>query len=495
MWSLGSNDTSHPLPYNPLDGDSYGIYADVNCAVFCFDPGADIEAPDLSGIFSPPDLVNLSAGTYYEWIYTAGDNTWHPRQNMLMVPSAAPPASTYKAPVRVVAATSITQSGTQTIDTIAVVVGDRVLCAGQATGSANGIWIVAAGAWSRASDANTSALMLAGTIVPVTEGSANVDTEWTLTTNNPIVLGTTNLVFTISGGLRGSAAPAAISPTNIAANGASVRWAPIDHTHPMVSPYKDVCRLVATTNQTLSGLSAIDGITPNSNDRVLCAGQTTASANGIYNAQSGAWTRAADANVSSNMASGALVPVSEGTANADSLWSLTTNNPITLGSTALAFLKMLPVVSGPQIETKMLSADTSNLSNSDLTQLGFNIAAGETVIMEWCIPNIGTTTAPTPIIHLQNNLGGSQAVSRCQVHSEWNVGAAINVLDFTITTLQTLHPIQQVTSSNTASNILLKVTLTCPVAVFIRPLFERNGGPAYVKAGAWGRCTRGAVIS
>jgi hypothetical protein len=154
-----------------------------------------------------------------------------------------------------------------------------------------------------------------------------------------------------------------------------------------------------------------------------------------------------------------------------------------------------PASGGAQIDTKMLSADTSNLANSDLTQLGFNIAAGETVIMEWCIPNIGTTTAPTPIIHLQNNLGGAQAVSRCQVHSEWNVGNTLFVLDLTITTLQTLHPIQQVTSGNTASNILLKVTLTSPVAVTIRPLFERNGGPAFVKAGAWGRCTRGAVVS
>jgi hypothetical protein len=146
-----------------------------------------------------------------------------------------------------------------------------------------------------------------------------------------------------------------------------------------------------------------------------------------------------------------LIPVTAGTANADTLWMLTTDAPISLGATALTFQPLArvggaaalkttgaavdvsasappsvgrilvatdathatwqaPASGGAQIDTKMLSADTSNLGNSDLTQLGFNIAAGETVIMEWCIPNIGTTTAPTPIIHLQNNLGGAQAV-------------------------------------------------------------------------------------
>ena len=59
--------------------------------------------------------------------------------------------------VRVVATTNITLSGTQTIDGVSVVAGDRVLVIGQTTQSQNGIYVVAAGAWTRATDANTSA--------------------------------------------------------------------------------------------------------------------------------------------------------------------------------------------------------------------------------------------------------------------------------------------------------------------------------------------------
>src|SRR5574343_963665 len=49
---------------------------------------------------------------------------------------------------------NITLSGTQTIDGVSVIAGDRVLVKNQSTASANGIYVVAAGAWSRSSDAN-----------------------------------------------------------------------------------------------------------------------------------------------------------------------------------------------------------------------------------------------------------------------------------------------------------------------------------------------------
>jgi hypothetical protein len=89
MWSLGSRDTSIPLPYTKLDGDVYGIYADVACTVFCFSPGSKIESPDLSHTVTAPTVIPLTAGSYYEWIYTAGDDTWHPRQNQKMSPAGA----------------------------------------------------------------------------------------------------------------------------------------------------------------------------------------------------------------------------------------------------------------------------------------------------------------------------------------------------------------------------------------------------------------------
>jgi hypothetical protein len=130
--------------------------------------------------------------------------------------------------VRVVAISSITASGTQTIDGIALVVGDRVLRTGD--GAANGIWVVAVGAWSRAADADVSADVTAGMYVAVTEGTIYADTAWILTTNDPIVLGTTPLTFVQYGGLPSSSAP--LNVTKAAASaGTSPTLARVDHKH------------------------------------------------------------------------------------------------------------------------------------------------------------------------------------------------------------------------------------------------------------------------
>lgn len=98
--------------------------------------------------------------------------------------------------VRVATTANITLSGTQTIDGVAVIAGDRVLVKNQTAGQDNGIYVVAAGAWTRSTDADTSAEVNSGMFTFVEEGTANGDSGWVLTTNNPITLGTTPLVFT-----------------------------------------------------------------------------------------------------------------------------------------------------------------------------------------------------------------------------------------------------------------------------------------------------------
>lgn len=74
----------------------------------------------------------------------------------------------------VVAATTanITLLGTQTIDGVSVVAGDRVLVKNQSSASGNGIYIVNGSNWTRATDADTAA-ELAGAIIPVSRGAAN----------------------------------------------------------------------------------------------------------------------------------------------------------------------------------------------------------------------------------------------------------------------------------------------------------------------------------
>lgn len=88
-----------------------------------------------------------------------------------------------------------------TIDGVALVTGDRILIKDQSSGGENGIYVVAAsGAPTRATDADASAEVTSGMAVTVTEGTTNGDKTYVLTTNDPIVLGTTALVFSLLGG-------------------------------------------------------------------------------------------------------------------------------------------------------------------------------------------------------------------------------------------------------------------------------------------------------
>lgn len=97
----------------------------------------------------------------------------------------------------VVAATTanITLSGTQTVDGVALSSGDRVLVKSQTDASQNGIYEVASGAWSRATDAGAGKLTN-GALVLATDGDTNAGTQWYLQTADPITVGTTDLTFT-----------------------------------------------------------------------------------------------------------------------------------------------------------------------------------------------------------------------------------------------------------------------------------------------------------
>lgn len=87
------------------------------------------------------------------------------------------------------------------IDGVAMAAGDRVLLKEQTTNTENGIyvWNGAAVPMTRSTDADTGGVggdVSAGMYTFVTEGTTNADTGWILTTNDPITLGSTGLVFT-----------------------------------------------------------------------------------------------------------------------------------------------------------------------------------------------------------------------------------------------------------------------------------------------------------
>lgn len=98
--------------------------------------------------------------------------------------------------VRAATTASITLTGTQTLDGVVLSAGDRVLVKDQTTVSQNGIYVVAAGAWTRSTDADATGKVTPGMFTFVEEGTVNHDSGWVLITDGAITVGTTSLSFT-----------------------------------------------------------------------------------------------------------------------------------------------------------------------------------------------------------------------------------------------------------------------------------------------------------
>ena len=146
--------------------------------------------------------------------------------------------------------------------------------------------------------------------------------------------------------------------------------------------WKQSVRAASTANATLSSGfangSVIDGVTLATGDRILIKNQTTGSENGIYTVNAtGAPTRASDADISADMTAGVTTFVSEGTANGNSSWTLTTDDAITLGTTALTFAQVAGgslysagaglTLTGQSFD--VVAADTSLTVNADSVQV------------------------------------------------------------------------------------------------------------------------------
>lgn len=106
--------------------------------------------------------------------------------------------------------------------------------------------------------------------------------------------------------------------------------------------WKDAVRAASTGNLTIASPGAtIDGVAMAVNDRFLAKDQSTASQNGIYvwNGAAVPATRAIDADSAAEV-SGMTTTVMEGTVNADRVYTMTTNDPITVDTTSLAFAQV-----------------------------------------------------------------------------------------------------------------------------------------------------------
>jgi hypothetical protein len=132
---------------------------------------------------------------------------------------------------------------------------------------------------------------------------------------------------------------ATIDRRGIAVNGSSPSAA---DTPDVALAIKLAVRVASTANLTLAGLQTVDGVSLIEGNRVLAKNQTDATQNGIYVVSSGNWSRSVDFDASAEIASGVVVMASAGTVGAQTMYQLTTADPIVIDTSNLTWA----VVSG-----------------------------------------------------------------------------------------------------------------------------------------------------
>jgi hypothetical protein len=179
----------------------------------------------------------------------------------------------------------------------------------------------------------------------------------------------TSLITPIIGNTLGVAA----NNTWTFASNVNIPLVPVDASHAASKQYVDNTALtglklgaevktVATTNVGLSGLSAISGYTPTAGDRILVVGQSTQSANGVYEAASGGWTRATDSDSDAELR-GYQYLITAGT-YINARYGNTNQTTITVGVTAITYQTISAGESDPIFTASPSFAITNtNISN------------------------------------------------------------------------------------------------------------------------------------
>jgi hypothetical protein len=208
--------------------------------------GAGVTVVEVGG--TTTTATNLAGGSVGTVPYQSGSGTTAmlavgtAGQALVSAGAAAPawttltmeniPDAAFKGSVVVATTANITLSGTQTIDGVAVVAGDRVLVKNQTTTANNGIYVVAAGAWSRATDSDTASEM-GGAVVNVDSGTTQGGQMWNTNFKTTDTLGTTAMTWAeiIDTSFANSTA-GTITTNGTQAAGTSNLYARADHVHP-----------------------------------------------------------------------------------------------------------------------------------------------------------------------------------------------------------------------------------------------------------------------
>jgi hypothetical protein len=241
---------------------------------------------------------------------------------------------------------NIALTGEQTIDGV-LTSASRVLVKNQTLAKDNGIYVSAAGAWTRATDAD-SATELGYCLVSVTRPSVVLNTNG----------GTTWLC--------------SVAASAITLGTTSLTWSSIFNSYSQATTFAAVAFCSTANLNIASPGGTIDGsVIVAVGDRVLLVGQTVPSQNGIwiFQGSGSAMTRPTDfpSGSASVARAGLLIPVTGGGANAG-IWILNTSG--TIDTTSLTFLNPYPASTISRLPC--LAVSYANMSVTAPTGAGFD---------------------------------------------------------------------------------------------------------------------------
>jgi hypothetical protein len=137
--------------------------------------------------------------------------------------------------------------------------------------------------------------------------------------------------------------------------------------------WKNPVDVASTAQVALTGTPTIDGVATALFNRVLLKNQTAPAENGIWQVNSGAWTRVTDADIGTELID-AAVYVKLGTTQADTAWVCTTDSPLNIGTTAITWVQFAG--SGMVVAGSGLS-QSGNTLNVGATNASIVVAADD----------------------------------------------------------------------------------------------------------------------
>jgi hypothetical protein len=284
-------------------------------------------------------------------------------------------AHPFKPDCLVATTANITLSGDQTIDGVNLAGQNaRVLVKNQTATAENGIYLSSGGAWTRTRDLSANADLTWGICVVVRSGTVNGGTIWA-TTDATAPIGVIGMTFTklgpsagggtvdfasVSAALAGATTAVGFNDERITAVGDPVTDTDAVNLDTFQRhPWKGTCRVATIADTTLSGTYTMDGVALAVGNRVLVKDQTVPSQNGVYVVAAGAWSRSSDTGSTLDFSTGAIVSITEGSANANTMWHCTNPSSVVVGTSAItwALLQQKPITSGTAAPTGGVDGD------------------------------------------------------------------------------------------------------------------------------------------